>query len=99
MMRPKIIAVDYDGTLEVGGKMNRQLISRLKAEQMGGSVVILWTCRSGKRLQEAVSKLLDAGFKPNLVNANHPAGARLMGHDSRKVYADVYIDDHNMLLR
>lgn len=98
-MRPKIIAVDYDGTLEVGGKMNQQLISRLKAEQMGGSVVILWTCRSGKRLQEAVNKLLNVGFKPNLVNANHPAGVRLMGHDSRKVYADVYIDDHNTLLR
>lgn len=98
-MRPKIIAVDYDGTLEVGGKMNQQLISRLKAEQMGGSVVILWTCRSGKRLQDAVSKLLNVGFKPNLINTNHPAGVRLMGHDSRKVYADVYIDDHNTLLR
>lgn len=98
-MRPKIIAVDYDGTLEVDGKMNLPLISRLKAEQMGGSVVILWTCRGGKRLQEAVSSLLKAGFKPNLVNANHPAGTRLVGHDSRKVFADVYIDDHNMLPR
>ena len=47
-MRPKIIAVDYDGTLEAGGAMNSALIARLRAEQMNGSVVILWTCREGK---------------------------------------------------
>ena len=40
-----IIAVDYDGTLEVGGKLNDALIARLKAKQMRGACVILWTCR------------------------------------------------------
>lgn len=95
-MRPKIIAVDYDGTLEAGGAMNSALIARLRAEQMNGSVVILWTCREGKKLHEAVTNLARAGFTPNCVNRNCKSAVQLMGHDSRKVFADVYIDDKNL---
>lgn len=88
-----IIAVDYDGTLEVGGKLNDALIARLKAQQMRGACVILWTCRDGTRLAEAIKRLKGAGFVPNLVNQNHPSAIRMLGHDPRKVYADIYIDD------
>lgn len=98
-MRPRIIAVDYDGTLCMGGKMNLSLISRLKAEQGRGNIVILWTCREGGSLREAVSELRRNGFIPNNVNANCLSGIREMGHDSRKVYADVYIDDKNVAIR
>lgn len=58
-----------------------------------GDTVILWTCREGRRLAEAVAFLRNNGLVPNFVNANCPQGIRRMGHDSRKVYADVYIDD------
>lgn len=95
-MRPRIIAVDYDGTLCIDGKMNLNLISRLKAEQGRGSIVILWTCREGRRLREAVDALRKSGFLPNNVNSNCRSGIAAMGHDSRKVFADVYIDDKNM---
>ena len=98
-MRPKIIAVDYDGTLEVNGKMNAGLIESLVREQSAGSIVILWTCREGKSLMQAVETLARHGLAPNYVNRNCPQAMGAIGHDSRKVFADVYIDDKNMQIR
>lgn len=88
-----IIAVDYDGTLERNGMMNRALISRLKAAQRNGDAVILWTCREGKSLMDALRALKSSGFVPNAVNENAPEGIRRLGYNSRKILADVYIDD------
>lgn len=88
-----IIAVDFDGTLQIDGKPNTGLIERLKAAQRQRNVVILWTCRDGKRLLEAVNFLRGCGFQPNYINCNAPEAIRLLGHDSRKIYADIYIDD------
>lgn len=89
----RIIAVDYDGTLENDSKMNMTLIGRLRAEQRRGSVVILWTCREGESLVEAVNCLRACGFRPNLINENDPDVIKKFGRNPRKVYADVYIDD------
>lgn len=92
-MTQTIYAVDYDGTLLIGGKLNGRLLAMLKREQAKGNVVILWTCREGKSLGEAVEMLRRNGFMPNCINCNHPLGIKRLGHDSRKIYADVYIDD------
>lgn len=88
-----IIAVDFDGTLQIGEELNLPLISKLQIAQKHGDVVILWTCRHGKRLQEAVSKLISVGFRANYVNCNAPETVKMLGYDPRKVLADVYIDD------
>lgn len=88
-----IIAVDYDDTLVRGSEANLALISRLIGAQRQGHVVILWTCREGKSLAEALDTLAGYGFRPNLVNRNAPAAIRTFGGDSRKIYADLYIDD------
>lgn len=90
-----IIAVDYDGTLSLDGNPNIALITRIKQEQLRGSIVILWTCRHGKSLIEAVNQLRAWGLTPNYVNANCPQSIKMLGCDTRKVYADVYIDDKN----
>ena len=92
-----IIAVDFDGTLQFSnGKPNEDLLFRLKTEQRKGNTVILWTCREGKRLNEALIFLQKYGFRPNLVNQNSPQAIAMLGHDPRKIYADVYIDDKNI---
>lgn len=91
-----IYAVDFDGTLCIDGRPNERLIRFLQIRQRMGDTVILWTCRDGKRLTEAVAFLHNNGFVPNLVNVNSPAAIRMLGHDPRKVYADVYIDDKNI---
>lgn len=89
-----IIAVDYDGTLQLAdGSINMALISRLTASQRRGDIVILWTCREGRRLDEALQTLARHGWRPNLVNANAPQMVRALGYDPRKILADIYIDD------
>lgn len=93
MMRGKIIAVDYDGTLEQNGAPNMRLISFLKRQQACGVTVILWTRRGGQRLNDALVKLRKSGFAPNYVNQNAPGAIAALGHDPRKIYADLYIDD------
>lgn len=95
MNRPLIIAVDYDGTLYRNSKLNRDLIARLIYEQRKGNVIILWTCREGKSLDDAILNLRKGGFKPNYVNTNCPAGISMLGRNARKVFADIYIDDKN----
>lgn len=91
-----IVAVDYDGTLFAAGEMNHRLISDLKNAQRRGDIVILWTCRAGASLKEAVSALAKEGFFPNFINQNAPAVVRTLGHDTRKVFADLYIDDRSV---
>lgn len=92
-----IIAVDFDGCLarRKNGKLepNMPLIQHLKRNQAAGITVILWTCREGKSLREALAFLREHGFMPNFVNRNSPEGLKRLGHDSRKVFADVYLDD------
>lgn len=91
-----IIAVDYDGTLELPEGMNMQLIAKLLQQQRKGDIVILWTCRAGKRLLEALRKLAGAGLIPNGVNENAPEVISRLGYNPRKIVADVYIDDKAM---
>lgn len=92
-----IIAVDFDGTLQLPKQEpNRILIEKLRAEQRKGNIIILWTCREGKRLQEALNFLVKNGFKPNYINENAPQAIAMLGHNPRKVYADIYIDDKNI---
>lgn len=91
-----IVAVDFDDTLRFSdGTPNTGLLDRLRYLQRRGTIVILWTCREGNGLREALSWLRRQGFVPNYANQNAPQAIRLLGHDSRKILADVYIDDKN----
>lgn len=90
-----IIAVDFDKTLSLGvqyphiGEPNTELISILNQLQTLNHTIILWTCREGKELNEAVEWLKSQGLTPDYVNCNVP----WLGFDSRKIVADYYIDD------
>lgn len=88
-----IVAVDFDGTLWDGKKVNEPLLLRLAAEQRRGNLVILWTCREGGSLKTALDILSRHGFRPSFVNQNAPAAVSMLGGNPRKIYADIYIDD------
>ena len=88
-----IIAVDFDGTLQINNKANIGLIHRLVQAQRRGDTVILWTCREGNRLAEALLFLQKHHFRPNYVNCNCPDAIARLKCDPRKIFADVYIDD------
>lgn len=94
-----IIAVDFDGTLcsnnwpEIG-EPNWDLIDRLKVEQEKGAKIILWTCRTGQMLNDAISWCNNnCNLSFDAVNENLPEMIEKFGGDCRKIFADVYIDD------
>ena len=94
----KIIAVDFDGTLckekwpDIGDP-NTALIEWLISRQTMGDKLILWTCRVGDMLDDAVLWSLKHGLKFDAVNANLPENIEKYGNDCRKVFADIYLDD------
>ena len=99
--KPKIIAVDCDGTLFENkwpdlGEANTVLIEHLIKEQRDGAKIILWTCRCGEMLTNAVLACLEQGLKFDAVNENIPEIIRDFGSDTRKIFANEYIDDRNV---
>ena len=93
-----IYAVDFDGTLCENcypdiGKPNIKLIEFLKAKQQEGSKIILYTMREYEALQKAVEWCKQFNLIFDAVNDNLPE--QIFFKNTRKVYADIYIDDHN----
>ena len=96
--KTSIYAVDFDGTLcEYAwpgiGAMNYKLIRTLIALRAKGDKVILWTCRVGDKLDEAVEWCKARGLEFDAINENLPEIVEEFGCDSRKIFANVYIDD------
>ncbi len=75
----EIIAVDFDGTL--------------CSECYPAIGIILWTCRCGDLLEEAVAWCRMFGLEFDAVNENVAQTLEQYGTESRKISADVYIDD------
>ena len=96
----KIIAVDFDGTIvehqypEIGPEM-LFAFNTLRELQNKGHRLILWTYRDGEYLDAAVNYCLNNGITFYAVNENYP-GETKEDQGSRKIYADIYIDDRNI---
>ena len=101
---PYIVAVDFDGTLCEDaypqiGKPKQDIIKAVKEYQSYGWKTILWTCRNREDLELAVSWCRQQGLEFDAINENIPEVQEAFGGDTRKVFADVYIDDKNVLLK
>lgn len=57
------------------------------------TILILWTCREGEYLQQALDFCESYGIKFDYVNENCKRNLDLYTVDCRKVSADLYIDD------
>lgn len=99
----KIYAVDFDGTLSQGvpfpeiGEPNEALFDMLIHEKEKGSRIILFTCRTGRDLKEAVAFCNSRGLHFDTVNENLPELIAAYGGDTRKINADYYIDDKSCI--
>lgn len=95
----KTIAVDFDGTLcerekfPAIGRPKTELILWLKQQKKIGKKIILWTCREGETLREALQWSKAQGLEFDSVNENFPSN----GIKTRKVMADIYIDDRSCI--
>lgn len=93
-----IIAVDFDGTLcrnawpEIGTP-RLAVIEYVKQQKEGGAKLILWTNRTGQKLQDAIDWCYKYGIQFDAANENLPEAVQKFGGECRKVFADVYIDD------
>jgi hydroxymethylpyrimidine pyrophosphatase-like HAD family hydrolase len=94
------IAVDFDGTIvehdypEIG-KEKLFAFQTLKELEKLGAMLILWTFRTGKELDEAVEYCRKNGIEFYAVNKNYPEEI-FDENVSRKINADIYIDDKNI---
>ena len=75
------------------------MIERLKKLRGDRTRIILWTCRTGEALEEAVEWCKKQGLEFDEVNANIPEAVALFGAESRKIYANLYIDDNAASVR
>lgn len=100
--RPRIIAVDFDGTLcenkypDIGAPIPT-VIEFVKRQKADGNIIILWTCRAGQQLADAVTWCKNQGLIFDYINENVKENVAMYGGDTRKVFADVYIDDKTLL--
>lgn len=92
------VAVDFDGTICENawpgiGEPNWELINWLCWWREKGNKLILWTNRTGEKLEEAVTACKTWGLRFDAVNENLPERILFYGNDCRKISADYYIDD------
>lgn len=94
----KAIAIDFDGCLcdnayPAIGAPHWGVIARAKMEQEAGAGLILWTCREGQLLQEAVAACESWGLHFDAINESLPSWIAAFNNAPRKVGASEYWDD------
>ena len=95
-----IIAVDFDGTIvrHRYPKIGEELPFATETLRMlirEGHRLILWTVREGKLLDEAIEWCRDRGVEFYAINRDFPAEDATGSGFSRKLKADLFIDDRS----
>ena len=96
-----IYGIDFDGTIVKEdfpgiGEPIKTVVDFIHRVQDTGHKWILITMREGELLKDALSFLAINGLTPDAVNDNLPERKAKWGNNPRKIYADFYIDDHNV---
>ncbi|MCZ8371450.1 hypothetical protein O6P32_01860 [Phocaeicola sp. KGMB11183] len=97
-----IIAIDFDGTLvehkypEIGKEIPFAF-ETLRRLQQDKHRLILWTVREGRLLDEAITFCRERGIEFYAINRDYPEEEKGANrHYSRKLKADLFIDDRNL---
>ncbi|AZI68020.1 hypothetical protein EIB71_10230 [Kaistella daneshvariae] len=101
MTNSKKLAIDFDGTIVDDaypgiGKPKIFAFETLKKLQSDGHRLILWTFRHGKTLDEAVEFCKKNGVEFYAVNSSFEGEIFNHSQASRKIDADLFIDDRNL---
>ena len=96
-----IIAVDFDGTIVEHrypsiGKELPFAIETLRKLAEDGHCIILWTVREGRYLEEAVEFCRSRGLEFYAINRDYPEEDERNDNFTRKLKADLWIDDRNL---
>ena len=95
------IAVDFDGTIvehryTIIGREVPFATETLKLLMADNHKLILWTVREGDLLEEAVQWCKQRGVEFYAVNRDYPEEEKAHKGFSRKVKADLFIDDRSL---
>ena len=98
----KIVSFDFDGTLAVTKwpeiiRPIQPVVEYAKQCKANGDQIILNTMREGVRLQDAVDWCREQGIEFDAVNDNVQCMQEFYGNNPRKIFANEYIDDHNLV--
>lgn len=74
----------------------KKMVAFVKTLKAAGHKIILWTSRSHADLENAVEWCQMQGLTFDAVNEPLPEQIAKWNNDTRKVYADYYIDDKAM---
>ena len=97
----KVIAIDFDETITdntpypVTGMVRAEAKQYIKKLYEQGYTLILWTCRSGSYLEDAINVLQENDLLDYFSYINQDTVLRKI--PSRKIVADFYIDDRSCL--
>lgn len=98
-----ILAIDFDGTIVTDrfpsvGELRpgaKRCINLLHSE---GYYIIIWTCRTQNKALEVAQFLQENGIHFDKINESSPMNVeKYSGIDTRKVYADLYVDDRGLI--
>ena len=100
MIKNKIVAIDFDGTITnnspypVMGSVRKGCKDAIDFIRKNNTVV-LWTCRQGCFLDEAICFLKENNIVVDSVNCIYSSNR----DKPRKINADIYIDDRNIFCK
>lgn len=99
----KIYAFDFDGTIVTNaypdiGDPIQSTINLLKKCKANGDYIILYTMREGKHLEDAIEFCDRLGIEFDAINDNLPHMKEFYHNNPRKIFANYYVDDHNLFV-
>ncbi len=99
---PLTIAIDFDGTIVEEafpgiGKMKPEADKYINLLYREGHNILIFTCRTGSYEGDAENFLRRKGIEYHYINNNMPSSIQYFKKDSRKLSADIYIDDKGIL--
>lgn len=96
----RLIAIDFDDTITnpspypIMGTLNQEAAFWINELYRAGYKLALWTCRSGKYLDEAIQLLKDNDLYKCFTYINDDNKQQV---EHRKIIADFYIDDRSTI--
>lgn len=99
-----IISIDFDGTIVENaypeiGEPKTGVKSALRYLKSKGHTIIINSCRAGIYADNMIKWLRRHDFAFDFVNENDPKRTSQYGGDTRKISADIYIDDKNIFCK
>ena len=103
-MDKKIYAFDFDGTIVTNeypkiGRPIVEVVNMIKEIKKNGDYIVLNTMREGEDLEMAIAYCKRLGITFDAINDNLPHMKEFYKNNPRKIFANYYIDDHNLFVK